>query len=531
MYRRFVVASAIAVVLTGACLTGFGSSAVAARGAQRVPAGLAAAIHARLGAGAIRSTAAGALSAPDFGYSVALAADGKTALVGADNAGRLSTVFGTCCGWRNGEAFVFHVSGEGFWSSTHTPAATLRPGHAATFGFGNDVALSADGTTAFVAAPSNGGTGVVYVFHVSAAGAWASSSTPTATLTVGGSTAELGSLALSSDGTTLVADGGGQAVIFHVLNEGAWATTSTPAATLTAGGPAAAISGDGTTVLVSDAANYLVGGGAFVYHVAADDAWTSSTSPTATLTDANAETGMGSSDALGISLALSGDGTVALLGSSDGNSSGYVDVFRASGEAEWATTSTTAARLTRAGSAEDDDFGAGMAVSTDGTTALVSAPGTHGGAYIFHVSAAGAWASTSAPTATLSNSSDRAGDVFGFEPTLSADGATALVGAPGARLGIGAADIFHVSGASSWASSSTPAAILTASALNQCMVPKLKGLKVAAAKSALKARRCRLGSVRRVVHAQGKRGRVFYQSRKLGSRWPVGTKVNVKVRK
>src|SRR5205823_4167605 len=102
-------------------------------------------------------------------------------------------------------------------------------------------------------------------------------------------------------------------------------------------------------------------------------------------------------------------------------------------------------------------------------------------------------------------------------PALSADGSTALVGAPGVRFQTGAVDVFHASDASSWASSA-PTAILTNAALNACVVPDLKKLKVRAAKAQLKARSCRLGNVRRVHSKKKWRGRVFAQSIKPGSR-------------
>src|SRR5262249_38826948 len=156
------------------------------------------------------------------------------------------------------------------------------------------VGLSADGTTAFVTAPV---LGAIYVFHVSAEDAWASSSTPTATLT--GATGVFSAVALSADGSTLVAgapfyngeDGG--AHVFHASSESAWVSTSTPAATLTnaaqassdrGAGFAVAMSADGTTVLVADEGN-APSGGAYVYHVSAADSWATTATPTATLTD------------------------------------------------------------------------------------------------------------------------------------------------------------------------------------------------------------------------------------------------------
>lgn len=523
--RRFLVTCAIAAVTTTAFLpgSGLGSRADAGRRAQVIPARLADAIHARLG------SAARLISAPLMGSSVALSADGTTAIVGAPGVAR-----GT------GAVYVFRVSGTGSWSSTATPTATLTNKSGAHNGqsLGWAVGLSADGTTAFVAAPSGQGAAAIYVFHVSAETAWATSSTPTATLTLGALDGL--SLAVSSDGTTLVTGapfanafaGGGY--VFHASSESAWTSTSKPTATLSntgesksdlAVGAAVAISGDGTTVLLSDSGNPN-GGGAFLYHVAAENSWNSSTTPTAVLSDIHS----GANDALGNAVALSGDGTVALLGAPGAKSNtGAVDVFRSAGEAAWGTATTPTATLTAGGSA-GNALGEDVALSTDGETALVTARGAnakHGAAYVFHVATEAAWAPSAAPAATLTHSDLIPKDVLGILG-LSADGATALIGAPTVRFQTGAAFVYHASAASSWAAVSTPAANLTNSALNACIVPQLRRLKVSAARSALKARSCRLGKVKR-VHKRGKRGRVFFQNRPVGARLPVGAKVSVKV--
>jgi len=113
---------------------------------------------------------------------------------------------------------------------------------------------------------------------------------------------------------------------------------------------------------------------------------------------------------------------------------------------------------------------------------------------------------------------------------LSADGETALLGDPTFHVQTGAAFVYHASAASSWAAVATPAATLTNSALNACIVPQLRGLTVRAARSALKARNCRLGRVKR-VHRSGRRGRVFFQNRPVGARLPLGAKIAVKVAK
>jgi hypothetical protein len=533
--RRFALASAIAVVVTVAFLPGSGlgaSDGAARRGQVTIPSGLAAAIHARLGAAAIRSNASTTFG-PSLGYSVGLSADGTTALVGAPGVKNV-----------RGAAYIFHVSSAGSWTSSATPTAALTHGNTLQL-LGISVALSADGTTAFVGSPGSGhGQGAVLVFHVASEGAWASTSTPIATLTAPNELLlGFAGLAPSTDGSTLVvgspfaSSGAGGAYVFHVATEAAWVSSSTPTATLTnasgsAGdggvGLAVAMSGDGTTALVGDDASPN-GGGGYLYHVAAESSWASSSTPTAILSNAS-----GAHGALGESVALSADGTVALLGAPGASlGSGVVDVFHASSEASWVTTSTPTAVLTNPEGSRHAGFGTRLSVSADGTTAFVSAPGsdgTRGCAYVFHVSNETSWISTSTAAATLHDSHTRAKDTLGFGVGLSSDGATALAGAPGVRFETGATDVFNVADAGSWASTTTPTAVLTDSALNACAVPRLKGMKLRAARVVLKARSCRLGKVTRVASASGKRGRVVSQSRKPGSRPPVGTRVAVKIK-
>jgi hypothetical protein len=540
MTRRLGVVSAIAVVVAAAFLpgSGFGSSAAVVRDTQKIPAALVNAIHARLGAGAIRLGAAARREGdPNLGIGVALSADGTTALVGAPG------VAGN-----KGAAYIFHASDAGSWSSSGKPVATLAKSESGQSLFGAAVALSADGTTALVSAPFAGpgvfGAGAIYVFHTSAEDAWSSSSAPAATLTIPHSSPLdflFGvSLALSPDGTTLVAGApfyngfSGEAVVFHASSEDTWASTSTPTAVLsTAAGSAAgisvAISGDGTTALVSDS-GIPGGGGAYVYHVSAENAWPTNPAPTAALTKA----GSAAKDDVGSYVALSGDGTVALLGAYGVSSQkGAVDVFHSAGEAAWTSTSTPTATLTNAGGSAGDDFGETLVLSTDGTTALVLADGVaagRGAGYVFHVSDEGAWASSSTPTATLTKAGAHAEDSI-IIGGLSTDGATAIVGAYRVRSGTGAAYVFHASDASSWATSATPNATLTNDALAACVVPKLKGLKLRAAKSALLVGRCRLGRVTRVHSTHRKKGRVLRQSRKTGTRLPIGAKIAVRVGK
>jgi hypothetical protein len=100
----------------------------------------------------------------------------------------------------------------------------------------------------------------------------------------------------------------------------------------------------------------------------------------------------------------------------------------------WSSSSSPTATLTSSNSSPA--FGYSVAMSADGTTALVGAPvanSFHGAAYVFNVSDEGSWANSSAATATLTNLGDAANDWFGSSVALSGDGTTALVGAIGVR--------------------------------------------------------------------------------------------------
>src|ERR1035437_8613539 len=109
----------------------------------------------------------------------------------------------------------------------------------------------------------------------------------------------------------------------------------------------------------------------------------------------------------------------------------------------WATSSTPTATLTNSGGASGDTFGHSVALSADGTTAVIGAENVNslkGAAYVFHVSGEGSWATSSAPTATLTNSGGGPADFFGYSVALSADGTTAVIGAYGVSSIAGAAD-------------------------------------------------------------------------------------------
>ena len=318
----------------------------------------------------------------------ALSSDGRVAVVG-DPRG----------------VYLFRASFEGSWNSFSRPTARLRLPHTALVNL-TAVATSSDGTTVLVATGAVGNNpSAVYVFHVSSPRAWASPVTPTAKLTNAADPTGFGSgVALSSDGTTALAGDLGGADVFHVATAASWRDSSRPTATLVAdpvgaeaGGLsiAVALSADGTTALIGATSLGTFFGAAYVFRAAAADAWVSSTTPDAVLTD----------------------GPAGLFG---------------------------------------DGFGGAVALSPDGMTALVGAPnlalGPAGAAYFFHVRSPDAWTSTANPDAMAGqHGSRKSGKVLGWSVALSEEG-TALVGDPSVLGKAGAADVFHVAGSDeSWA--------------------------------------------------------------------------------
>jgi hypothetical protein len=388
-----------------------------------VPASLRAAIGASLRTSAPAAgysrlaelTASDRAAGDNFGYSVAMAASGTTALVGAEDHH-----------FAAGAAYVFTLRG-GTWSQT----AVLTAPNAEGFDqFGDSVALSARGTTALVGALGrNSGTGAAYVFTLRG-GTW--SRTAVLTASRGAPNDQFGlSVALSAPGTAaLVGAGTGGAYVF-TLRGGTWSQTArltaSRGAPTDAFGYSAALSASATTALVGALGRNSNTGAAYVFTLR-HGIW----SQTAVLT---ASRGV-PNDAFGYSVALSALGSMALVGAPGRNSStGAAYVFTLRG-GTWSRTAVLAASR----GARNDDFGAAAALSASGTTALVGATGRDsftGAAYVFTLRG-GTWSQT----AELAASRGAPNDAFGSTAGLSAAGTTALVGAQG-HSDTGAAFVFE----------------------------------------------------------------------------------------
>ncbi len=181
---------------------------------------------------------------------------------------------------------------------------------------------------------------------------------------------------------------------------------------------------------------------------------------------ASDETGNGE---FGYSVALSGDGSTALIGGPGDGSNGAAWVFTRSGQ-----TWTQDGDKLEAGDPDGapSEFGFSVALSYDGSEALIGAPendasdGSYfGAAWIFFRTSDG-WSSSS----EIQPADNIGPSQFGSSVALSSNGTTALIGGktdncpcgPGARnveYGVGAAWVFTVTGPTSW----TQQAKLTAS--------------------------------------------------------------------
>lgn len=134
-------------------------------------------------------------------------------------------------------------------------------------------------------------------------------------------------------------------------------------------------------------------------------------------------------DGFGTSVALSGDGNTLAVGApgEDGSASnsGAVYVFTRSG-GSW---SQQGSPIKATGTALNDRFGSAVALSSDGNTLAVGAPGRNvdaGSVYVF-VRSGTSWTEEG----NLSATNAGANDGFGTSVALSNDGNTLAVGAPG----------------------------------------------------------------------------------------------------
>ncbi len=372
------------------------------------------------------------IGAGGLGWSVALSSDGSTALVGA------RTDDGSV-----GAAWVFIRSGD-VWTRQGSKLTGSDESGAGEFGI--SVALSADGNTAMVggwedAGPLGSGLGAAWVFTRSS-GTWTQAGPKLTVSDFGGTYPFFGcSVALSADASTALiggcADNGfvGSAWVF-TQSGGIWTQQGpklTGSGEIGGGlfGESVALSADGNTALVGAGQDNGNVGGVWVFTRSAG-VWTPES---AKLTGAG-ESGSG---LFGESVSLSADGDTAMIGGpGDASGAGGAWVFTRS----LGVWTPQGGKLTP--SPGTGDFGASVSLSADGNTALIGGDGDGGGAgaaWVFTRSA-GAWTQQGSK---LTGSDTTAGAAFGFSASLSADARTALIGGHADNSDVGAAWVFSLS--------------------------------------------------------------------------------------
>ncbi len=303
--------------------------------------------------------------------------------------------------------------------------------------FGFSVSLSSDGNTALVGTPfrTSDGPGAAYVFERSGNG-WAVTATLTAPDGPDNEVDDFGkAVSLSSDGNTALigADetnsGQGAAYVFKRSGNN-WARAATLMGSGAAGGDrfggAVALSGDASTALIGaerKGAAYLFVrfSGSFIQQQ---------------------ELMPSDADEFGASVALSNDGNTALVGAVGNNSEeGAAYVFTRSG-----VTWNKQQELIASDAAPGDDFGASVALSNDGNTALIGADFKNSGAGAAYVFTRSGITWNQQPELIASDAAP--GDEFGYPLALTSSGNTALIGAFDKNSRKGAAYVFTSSNGS-----------------------------------------------------------------------------------
>jgi len=373
---------------------------------------------------------AGAIGPAEQGWSVALSADGNTAIVGGIVDNKLT-----------GAAWVYARSGN-FW--TQQGSKLVGAGAVGQAGHGVSVALSADGNTAIVGGPyDDRGTGAAWVYARSGV-VWTQQGNKLVGAGTVGIARQGSSVALSADGNTAIIGGPGD----NSYTGAAWVYTRSGTVWTQQGskligvgavgspgqGVSVALSADGNTAIVGGAADNLSTGAVWVY-TRSGDVWAQQGSKLV-------GTGAIGSAGQGFSVALSADGNTAIVGGIvDNKLTGAAWIYTRSGTV-WTQHGS---KLVGAGTVGPARQGHSVALSADGNTAVVGGPydNSYTGAAWVYARAGLVWTQQGSK---LVGTGAVGTAMYGFSAALSADGNTAIVGAPADSRVTGAAWVHTPSG-------------------------------------------------------------------------------------
>src|SRR5262245_19345178 len=376
--------------------------------------------------------------------SVALSADGNTAIVGGPGANNADRDRPPSVG-PAGASWVFTRRGD-VWRQQAKLVGTTSENGGGLWSQGASVAVSADGNTAIVGGPSDHRTwGAAWVFTRSG-GIWTQQGNKLVGSGPGEPPSPLGqgmSVAISADGNTTIIGGWG--------SEGAWVFTRSSDIWTQQGkklvgsgsagsarqGMSVALSADGNTALVGGWSDNGKTGAAWVF-TRRSGVWTQQGKK------------LVGSDAVGsarqgMSVALSADGNTAILGGPGDNpwdrsapfglgAAGAAWVFSRS-DGVWTQQGNKLASPGAVGR-----LGTSVALSADGNIAIVGGFAEDGGVALVFTRTGGQWAQDKKLVG--------AGAVGKSAPSLalSADGSIVILGASNDNGGVGAAWVFTRSG-------------------------------------------------------------------------------------
>ena len=323
------------------------------------------------------------------GSSVALSADGNTAIVGAnnDNSGV-------------GAVWVFTRSGSTWSQQGSKLVGTGAVGNARQ---GCSIALSADGNTAIVGGfADNSSAGAVWVYTRSGS-TWTQQGSKLVGTGATGNAGQGNYVSLSSDGNTAIVGGSTDntnagAVWVYTRSGSTWTQqgsklVGTGAVGNAGQGQSVSMSSDGNTAIVGGSIDNALAGAAWVY-TRSGSTWTQQGSKLV-------GTGAVGNARQGFSVALSADGNTAMVGGfADNINAGAAWVYTRSGS----TWTQRGSKLVGTGALGTASQGVSISLSADGNTAMV-------GANNDNTNVGATWVYTVSNTITYNGNSNTGGSV------------------------------------------------------------------------------------------------------------------------
>lgn len=369
------------------------------------------------------------------GTSVAISADGNTAIVG----GFLDY------SWR-GAAWVWTRSGTQ-WSQQGTKLAGTGGVGNTGVRQGDSVAISADGNTALVGgAGDNNDVGAVWAWTRSG-GVWNQQGTKLVASDAVGASGQGGRVALSADGNTALVGGGGDnggmgAAWVWTRSGGVWSQQGPKLV----GSGAAGNAGQGAVALSADGNTAIIGGSGDDGGAGAVWIWTRNGGTWTQQGTKLVSTGAVGKAGQGGSVSISGDGNTAIVGGPQDNSS-----LNATPGAVWFWVKSGGAwnqqgpKLVGSGaSGGHSRQGLSVSISGDGNTAISGGPGDSP-LWAPDIGATWVWRRTGSVWQQQGDKlvGENAGSSEqGNAVAISADGSTAIVGGWMANAFVGAAWVF-----------------------------------------------------------------------------------------